>query len=107
MAENLENQNTQANAEPTAEELSEVLRVRREKLAALQQAGNDPFAQTRFDRTVYAQQIAEQFDQLDEKPVAVAGRIMSKRSMGKASFFDIADASGKIQIYIKLNVIGE
>ena len=107
MAENLENQNTQANAEPTAEELSEVLRVRREKLAALQQAGHDPFAQTRFDRTVYAQQIAEQFDQLEEKPVAVAGRIMSKRSMGKASFFDIADASGKIQIYIKLNVIGE
>lgn len=107
MAENLENQNTQANAEPTAEELSEVLRVRREKLAALQQAGNDPFAQTRFDRTVYAQQIAEQFDHLEEKPVAVAGRIMSKRSMGKASFFDIADASGKIQIYIKLNVIGE
>ena len=107
MAENLENQNTQANAEPTAEELSEVLRVRREKLSALQQAGNDPFAQTRFDRTVYAQQIAEQFDQLEEKPVAVAGRIMSKRSMGKASFFDIADASGKIQIYIKLNVIGE
>ena len=107
MAENLENQNTQATAEPTAEELSEVLRVRREKLAALQQAGNDPFAQTRFDRTVYAQQIAEQFDQLEEKPVAVAGRIMSKRSMGKASFFDIADASGKIQIYIKLNVIGE
>ena len=102
-----ENQNTQANAEPTAEELSEVLRVRREKLTALQQAGNDPFAQTRFDRTVYAQQIAEQFDQLEEKPVAVAGRIMSKRSMGKASFFDIADASGKIQIYIKLNVIGE
>ena len=107
MAENLENHNTQANAEPTAEELSEVLRVRREKLTALQQAGNDPFAQTRFDRTVYAQQIAEQFDQLEEKPVAVAGRIMSKRSMGKASFFDIADASGKIQIYIKLNVIGE
>ena len=107
MAENLENQNTQANAEPTAEELSEVLRVRREKLTALQQAGNDPFAQTRFDRTVYAQQIAEQFDQLEEKTVAVAGRIMSKRSMGKASFFDIADASGKIQIYIKLNVIGE
>lgn len=107
MAENLENQNTQANAEPTAEELSEVLRVRREKLTALQQAGNDPFAQTRFDRTVYAQQIAEQFDQLEEKPVAVAGRIMSKRSMGKASFFDIADASGKIQIYIKLNVIGK
>ena len=84
-----------------------MLRVRREKLAALQQAGNDPFAQTRFDRTVYAQQIAEQFDQLEEKSVAVAGRIMSKRSMGKASFFDIADASGKIQIYIKLNVIGE
>ena len=84
-----------------------MLRVRREKLTALQQAGNDPFAQTRFDRTVYAQQIAEQFDQLEEKPVAVAGRIMSKRSMGKASFFDIADASGKIQIYIKLNVIGE
>ena len=75
MAENLENQNTQANAEPTAEELSEVLRVRREKLTALQQAGNDPFAQTRFDRTVYAQQIAEQFAQLEPD----AGRINEVR----------------------------
>lgn len=55
MAENLENQNT----EPTAEELSEVLRVRREKFAALKEAGRNPFEQTRYDRTIYAQQIAE------------------------------------------------
>lgn len=103
MAENLENQNT----EPTAEELSEVLRVRREKFAALKEAGRNPFEQTRYDRTIYAQQIAERFDELENQPVSIAGRIMSKRAMGKASFFDVADSSGRIQVYIKRDIVGE
>ncbi|MEE1393334.1 MAG: lysine--tRNA ligase [Negativibacillus sp.] len=107
MAENPNNLQAAENAEPTAEELSEVLRVRREKFAALKEAGRNPFEQTRYDRTAYAQQIAEHFDELDEQMVSIAGRIMSKRSMGKASFFDVADASGRIQIYIKRDIVGE
>ncbi len=108
MAENPNNLQAAAeNAEPTAEELSEVLRVRREKFAALKEAGRNPFEQTRYDRTAYAQQIAEHFDELEEQLVSIAGRIMSKRSMGKASFFDVADASGRIQIYIKRDIVGE
>ena len=95
MAENPNNLQAAENAEPTAEELSEVLRVRREKFAALKEAGRNPFEQTRYDRTAYTQQIAEHFDELDEQMVSIAGRIMSKRSMGKASFFDVADASGR------------
>ena len=105
MAENQQNQNAQA-AQPE-EDLSEVLRIRREKLAALQQAGMDPYEQTRYDRTHYAKEIADNFDELENQTVSIAGRIMSKRSMGKASFFDVADSSGKIQIYIKMNIIGE
>ena len=107
MAENPNNLQAAENAEPTAEELSEVLRVRREKFAALKEAGRNPFEQTRYDRTAYAQQIAEHFDELDEQMVSIAGRIMSKRSMGKASFFDVADASGRIQVYIKRDIVGE
>ena len=107
MAENPNNLQAAENAEPTAEELSEVLRVRREKFAALKEAGRNPFEQTRYDRTAYTQQIAEHFDELDEQMVSIAGRIMSKRSMGKASFFDVADASGRIQIYIKRDIVGE
>ncbi len=107
MAENPNNLQAAENAEPTAEELSEVLRVRREKFAALKEAGRNPFEQTRYDRTAYAQQIAEHFEELDEQMVSIAGRIMSKRSMGKASFFDVADASGRIQIYIKRDIVGE
>ena len=81
MAENPNNLQAAENAEPTAEELSEVLRVRREKFAALKEAGRNPFEQTRYDRTAYTQQIAEHFDELDEQMVSIAGRIMSKRSM--------------------------
>lgn len=107
MAENMEKLQSQQNTEPTAEELSEVLRIRREKFAALKEAGKNPFEQTRYDRTVYAQQIAERFEELENKEVSIAGRMMSKRAMGKASFFDVADASGRIQVYIKRDIVGE
>ena len=102
-----ENQNMENQTPVTEEELSEVLRVRREKFAALKEAGKNPFEQTRYDRTAYTQQIVEHFDELENQGVSIAGRIMSKRAMGKASFFDIADSTGRIQIYIKRDVVGE
>lgn len=112
MQENLENkageQAAQAAAvEPTAEELSEILQIRRDKLAALQKAGQDPFEQTKYDRTAYAADINNKFEEYEGQAVSVAGRVMSKRDMGKASFFDLSDATGKIQVYMKMNLVGE
>ena len=112
MQENLENkageQAVQAAAvEPTAEELSEILQIRRDKLAALQKAGQDPFEQTKYDRTAYAADINNKFEEYEGQAVSVAGRVMSKRDMGKASFFDLSDATGKIQVYMKMNLVGE
>ena len=72
--------------EATEQELSEILQIRRDKLAALQQEGRDPFVQTRFRRTAWSQEIKDGFDAFEEKNVSVAGRILSKRGMGKAIF---------------------
>lgn len=87
--------------------LSELLQIRRDKLSALQEAGHDPFEQVRYDRKHYAADIRSDFDAYDGKEVSVAGRLMSKRVKGKASFCDLMDASGKIQLYIKLDNVGE
>lgn len=87
--------------------LSELLQIRRDKLSDLQQEGRDPFSITVFKRTAYAEQIVEGFDRYEEKEVAVAGRIMGWRDMGKASFVDLADASGRIQLFIKVDGVGE
>ena len=94
-------------AEPTQAELNELLRIRREKLADLQAAGNDPFQQVRFERTNYTTDIKDNYDEMEGKTVRLAGRMMSKRIMGKASFSDMADRYGRIQIYVKRDVIGE
>ena len=91
---------------PAQEELSEILQIRRDKLAALRQAGSDPFAITSYERTAYAKPIVESFEEYEGKIVSLAGRIMSKRGMGKASFFDILDASGRIQVYIRQDGVG-
>ncbi|MCQ5128418.1 lysine--tRNA ligase [Butyricicoccus faecihominis] len=99
-------QNPQA-AEPTAEELHELARIRREKLAELQQAGADPFQQVRFERTHHTNEIHENFDALEGQTVRLAGRMMSKRIMGKASFSDLSDRRGRLQLYIKRDNIGE
>lgn len=99
-------QNPQA-AEPTAEELHELARIRREKLAELQQAGADPFHQVRFERTHHTNEIHENFDALEGQTVRLAGRMMSKRIMGKASFSDLSDRRGRLQLYIKRDNIGE
>ena len=89
------------------EELTEVLRVRREKLAKLQSEGRDPFTVTKFERTAYTADIKDQFETLENTDVVVAGRIMSKRDMGKAFFCDLQDDKGRIQLYVRVNDLGE
>ncbi len=89
------------------QELSELLQIRRDKLTALQEQGRDPFAQTKYDRTEKSAQILNDFEQLEGKDVSIAGRIMSKRDMGKASFCHLQDECGQIQVYIKVDELGE
>ena len=89
------------------QELSEQRRVRREKLAALQAAGEDPFQQTRFDWDATSAQIKDHFDEMEGKAVKVAGRLMSKRGMGKVSFCDLQDRDGRIQLYARQDEMDE
>ena len=96
MAEQMKNQ-----------DLGEQTRVRREKLAELQAAGEDPFQLTRFDWDATSRQIRENFDVLEGKPVKVAGRLMSKRGMGKVSFCDLQDKDGRIQLYARQDEMDE
>ena len=97
------NQNT-ASAE---QDLSEILQVRRDKLAALRAEGRDPFRETKFDVTHHAQDIKDNFDALEGSEVRVAGRLMSKRGMGKVSFCDLQDKSGRIQLYARKDEMDE
>ncbi|MBQ1417926.1 MAG: lysine--tRNA ligase [Firmicutes bacterium] len=93
--------------EQAARELSEQCLIRREKLAALQAEGRDPFLQTRFDRTSNATQIKANFEELEGSTQRLAGRLMSKRGMGKASFCDLQDQDGRIQIYVQVDDLGK
>lgn len=88
------------------EELREILKIRREKLSALQAEGSDPFEQVYFERTHHSVDILTQFEQMEGKTVRLAGRLMSKRIMGKASFSDLSDRYGRIQLYVKRDDIG-
>ena len=99
-----ERKNQQAAAEPS---LSEILQVRRDKLKALQDAGRDPFTQTRFARSAYSADIKNNFEAYDGKTLQAAGRIMSKRGMGKAIFCDIQDDRGQIQLYVRKDAVSE
>ena len=99
-------ENREVLAEATQEELNELLQIRRDKLTALREAGMDPFQQVRFDRTSNSQEILNNFEQMENQEVSIAGRIMSKRDMGKASFSHIQDQQGKIQIYVKIDEVG-
>ena len=89
------------------QDLNEILKVRREKLAELQEAGKDPFVITKYNVTNYSAAIKEGFDALEGKTVSIAGRMMSRRIMGKASFSHIADKSGSIQLYVSRDDLGE
>ena len=88
-------------------ELSELLQIRRDKLSELQKAGRDPFQQTRFLRTHWSEEIREKYEELEGKNVSVAGRIMSKRGMGKAIFCHIKDDRGQIQLYTRIDAVTE
>ncbi len=89
------------------QELSEILRIRRDKLAKLQQEGRDPFTETKYVRTAYSSDIKDNFEAWEEKDVSVCGRLMSKRDMGKAFFADLMDDKGRIQLYVRVNDLGE
>ena len=89
------------------QDLSQILKVRRDKLAALQQAGKDPFEQTKFTVSAHVQEIKDRFDELEGQPVTVAGRLMSKRGMGKVSFCDMQDKTGRIQLYARKDEMDE
>ena len=89
------------------QDINQLLKVRREKLAELQEQGNDPFTITKYDVTAHTQQIKDNYEQFEGKDVSIAGRMMSKRVMGKASFFNIQDRDGNIQCYVARDSIGE
>ena len=100
-------QNTNVTNTTEQQELGELLQIRRDKLKALQDEGRDPFQITKFDVTHHAQNIKDNFDALEGTPVRVAGRLMSKRGMGKVSFCDMQDKSGRIQIYARKDEMDE
>ena len=95
------------NQQPKEQDINQLLKVRREKLAALQEAGKDPFRITKFDVTHHSVDIKGNFEELEGKKVTVAGRIMSKRVMGKASFCNVQDLKGNIQSYVARDSVGE
>ena len=97
----------QKNGAPQEQDIKQLLKVRREKLADLQGRGMDPFQITKFDVSCHSQEIKDEFDNLEGKTVTVAGRMMSKRIMGKASFCNIQDLKGNIQSYVARDSVGE
>jgi len=106
MDENKINHEQENNQEPELD-LNHLMVVRREKLAKLQEEGKDPFKITKFEKTHNSKQIRDNFEELENKDVTIAGRIMAKRIMGKASFCHIQDEEGKIQSYVSINELGE
>ena len=96
-------------AAPEAEEqdINELKRIRIEKLEALQAAGNDPFEITLADQSIHNAEIVERFEELENQDVSICGRMMSRRDMGKANFIDVRDLTGRMQVYVKIDEIGE
>ncbi len=99
MSENKNNAPTQ--------ELSEILQVRRDKLSAMKESGNDPFVKTKYDVDAHSMQIKGDFEGFENKQVSVAGRIVARRIMGKASFVTLRDGQGDIQLYVRRDDVGE
>ena len=103
MSEQINNQQG-AQEEPS---LSELLQIRRDKLADLQRRGQDPFQITKYDVTHHSNEVKERFDEMEGQIVRLAGRLMSKRGMGKAVFSDLQDGGGRIQLYVRIDDVGE
>ena len=99
-----ENSNVETNEEL---DMNHLMEIRREKLKELQEAGKNPFEITKYDRTNTAGQIKANYDEFEQKDVSIAGRIIAKRIMGKASFCTIQDCDEKIQSYVSINDLGE
>ena len=102
-----QNDNSNLNVIGNDSDLSEQSRIRREKLRSLQDSGQDPFKITKYDVTHHSSEIIENFDELDGSVVSVAGRMMFKRIMGKASFCNVQDLKGTIQVYVARDSVGE
>ena len=97
----------QNNVQVQEQDLNQLRKVRREKLAELQANGNDPFVITKYDADAHSQDIKDNFEEMEGKKVSIAGRMMSKRVMGKASFCNVQDLKGNIQSYVARDCIGE
>ena len=94
-------------AENKEVDVNEQIKNRMEKLSALQAEGNDPFEITKYDVTCHTSDIKDNFDEMDGKDVSIAGRLMAKRVMGKASFANVADRNGNIQLYVSKDDLGD
>ena len=102
-----ENTTPETTPEQTAEDLSEIRQIRRDKLAKLRDEGRDPFTETKYERTAYSSDIRDEFEKWENQDVSVCGRLMSKRDMGKAFFADLRDDKGRIQLYVRIDDLGE
>ena len=102
-----EQQNQNKNANAKEQDIHQLLKVRREKLSELQTEGRDPFQITKYDQTAHSADIKDHYAEYDGKEVSIAGRIMSKRVMGKASFCNVQDLKGNIQCYVCRDDLGE
>ena len=100
-------QNNQQKGQQKVQETSQLEKVRREKLAELQAAGKDPFQIVKYDQSYHSAQIKRDFDELENETVSIAGRMMFKRVMGKASFCNVQDKEGRIQVYVARDDLGE
>ena len=99
--------NPAAEAEEEEERLHEQVKVRRDKLAALCEAGKNPYEITKYDWDTKTEEIRDNFEALEGKTVRIAGRMMSRRVMGKASFMDLLDSTGRLQVYVRRDDVGE
>lgn len=100
-------ENNRQNNSETQQDIGQLMKVRRDKLAELQANGENPFDVTTYNQEYHTSDIHENFDEMEGKQVSIAGRLMSKRVMGKASFFDLRDRCGKIQLYVTRDDMGE
>ena len=100
-------ENENKNNEEMELDLNKLMQVRKEKLDELQNEGKNPFDIKKYDRKHTSKQIKDNYEEFEQKDVSVAGRIMAKRIMGKASFCTIQDSTGKIQSYVSINDLGE
>lgn len=107
MADEIKNEEVELSEEELRAQMDEQHRVRIEKLETLKAAGKDPYTITKFPVSIYNSEIRERFEELENQNVTIAGRIMSRRIMGKASFFDVRDSSDRMQVYVRIDGVGE